>query len=67
MRSKEAILDDIQGLPRAERDQWIELAKLEVLLDIRYNLDRINQTLIDICMHLESGVTVYVEKLGVKL
>lgn len=63
MRSKEAIMGDIKDLPKAERDQWIELAKLEVLLDIRFNLDRLNQTLIEICGHLESGVTVYNGKL----
>jgi len=53
MRSKEAILGNIQNLPKDEQSLWIELAKLEVLLDIRHNLDRINQALKDIRDSLE--------------
>lgn len=63
MRSKEAIMGDIKDLPQKERDQWIEMAKLEVLCDVRFNLGKINQTLIDICQHLETGVTVFNGKL----
>lgn len=62
MRSKEAILADISNLPDEDRREWIEHAKLEVLLDIRSNLDKLNQTLVDICQHLETGVTVYTGK-----
>ena len=53
IRSKEAILGNIQNLPKDEQSLWIELAKLEVLLDIRHNLDRINQALKDIRDSLE--------------
>lgn len=63
MRSKEFILGDIDNMPKAERGELIERAKLEVLCDIRFNLDRINLTLIDICEHLENGVTVFKGKL----
>ena len=63
MRSKELILAEVSNVPNVDRREAIELAKLEALLDIRFNLDRINQTLKDICEHLETGVTVYTGKL----
>jgi hypothetical protein len=63
MRSKEFVLGDIDNMPKADRAELIERAKLEVLCDIRFNLDKINQALIDICQHLETGVTVYNGKL----
>jgi len=63
MRGKELILAEVSNVPIVDRREAIELAKLEVLLDIRFNLDRINQTLKDIGGHLEMGVTVYTGKL----
>ena len=56
-------MGDIKDLPKAESDHWLEVAKVEVLCDIRYNLDRINQTLIEISERLRDGVTVYSGKL----
>ena len=52
MRSK-TILDDIQNLPEEEQKKWIEMAKLEALLNISYELDRISQALKDIRDSLE--------------
>lgn len=63
MRGKELILAEVSNVPIVDRREAIELAKLEALLDIRFNLDKINQTLIDICQHLETGVMVFNGKL----
>jgi hypothetical protein len=49
MRGKELILAEVSNVPIVDRREAIELAQLEALLDIRFNLDRINQTLKDIC------------------
>jgi hypothetical protein len=62
VRSKEAIILDSDNLRKIDIDVWVKITKIELLCDIRDNLDRLNQTLIDICQHLEDGITVFTKE-----